>query len=72
MSSTKEPLDAAMTIKLTATDNPNLRTIMPHHHRVSPPAGATSVADVQAAIGAMGVNIPITNQVRSQVNEFSK
>lgn len=72
MSNTKEPLDAAMTIKLTATDNPNLRTIMPHHHRVSPPAGATSVADVQAAIGAMGVNIPITNQVRSQVYEFSK
>ena len=72
MSVTKEPLDAAMSIKLTATDNPNLRTLMPHHHRVNPPAGATSIADVQAGLAGMGVDIPITNQVRSQVYEFTK
>ncbi len=72
MSVPKEPLDAAMSISLTATDNPNLRTLLPHHHRVSPPAGATGVAEVQAAMAGMGVDIPITNQVRSQVYEFSK
>ena len=72
MSVTKEPLDAAASIKLTATDNPNLKTVMPHHHRVSPPTGATSVEDVQAGLASMGVNIPITNQARSQVYQFSK
>lgn len=72
MSVTKEPLDAAASIKLTATDNPNLRTLMPHHHRVTPPAGATSVEDVQAGLSSMGVDIPITNQERSQVYQFSK
>lgn len=72
MSVTKEPLDAAASIKLTAADNPNLRTLMPHHHRVTPPAGATSVDDIQAGLANMGVDIPITNQVRSQVYQFSK
>jgi L-ascorbate metabolism protein UlaG (beta-lactamase superfamily) len=67
-----EPRDVAMAIKLTTTDNPNLKTLMPHHHRVTPPAGATTVNEVQAALGALGVNIPITNQVRTQVYEFSK
>ena len=67
-----EPLDVAMAIKLTMTDNPNLRTLMPHHHRVSPPAGATTVGEVQAALATLGVDLPITDQVRSQVYEFSK
>jgi L-ascorbate metabolism protein UlaG (beta-lactamase superfamily) len=67
-----EPMDVAMMIKLTTTDNPNLKTLMPHHHRVMPPPGSTTVAEVQAALAAMGVNIPITDQVRTQVYEFSK
>ena len=67
-----EPLDVAMAIKLTMTDNPNLRTLMPHHHRVSPPAGATTVGEVQVALATLGVDLPITDQVRSQVYEFSK
>jgi L-ascorbate metabolism protein UlaG (beta-lactamase superfamily) len=67
-----DPMDAAMSIKLTATENPNLRTLMPHHHRVRPAAGATTVADVEAALRAMGVNLPILDQVRTQVYEFRK
>jgi L-ascorbate metabolism protein UlaG (beta-lactamase superfamily) len=67
-----EPADVAMAIKLTATDNPNLRTLMPHHHRVTPPAGATTVAEVQSALAGQGVSIPVLNQVRSQVYEFSR
>ena len=67
-----EPMDVAMMIKLTTTDNPNLKTLMPHHHRVMPPPGSTTVAEVQAALAAMGVNIPITDQLRTQVYEFSK
>jgi L-ascorbate metabolism protein UlaG (beta-lactamase superfamily) len=67
-----EPMDVAMAIRLTMTDNPNLRTLMPHHHRISPPPGATTVEDVQAALSAMGIGIPITNQERSRVYEFTK
>jgi L-ascorbate metabolism protein UlaG (beta-lactamase superfamily) len=72
MGTDHEPLDIATSIRLVMTDNPNLSTLLPHHHRISPPAGATSVADVQAALDSMGIGIPITDQVRSQVYEFTK
>lgn len=72
MSADHEPLDIAMSIALTMNDNPNLTTIMPHHHRVSPPAGAVTTADVRAALDSMGIGLPIFEQQRSQVYEFSK
>jgi hypothetical protein len=67
-----EPLDVASAIRFTMAENPNLKTLMPHHHRVSPPAGATTAAEVQAALSGMGIGIPITEQVRTQVYEFTK
>jgi L-ascorbate metabolism protein UlaG (beta-lactamase superfamily) len=72
MNPATEPMDVAMAISLTMTNNPNLVSLMPHHHRVTPPPGSTSVAEVQEALGAMGIYTPITDQVRSQVYEFSK
>ncbi|MFN0074388.1 MAG: MBL fold metallo-hydrolase [Chloroflexota bacterium] len=72
MSSSHEPLDIAMAVKLMMTDNPNLQTLMWHHNVPEPPATGTTVAEVQSVLGAMGIGIPITNQVRSQVYEFSK
>jgi L-ascorbate metabolism protein UlaG (beta-lactamase superfamily) len=72
MDGSHEPLDIAMSIRLVTTNNANLSTLMPHHHRVDPPPGATTVADVQNTLGAMGITIPITNQVRSQVYTFTK
>lgn len=67
-----EPKDIALAVKLVATDNPNLKTLMPHHHRVTPPPGATTIAEVRAALDAAGVNLPIINQQPGQVFEFSK
>lgn len=72
MSPTMEPQDIALAVKLVTTENPNLKTLMPHHHRVSPPAGATTIAEVRAALDAAGIKIPITNQQLGQVYEFSK
>ena len=67
-----DPIDVATAIRLTMTDNPNLNTLMPHHHRVDPPAGATTVTDVQTALSSMGISTPITSQVRSQIYSFTK
>ncbi len=67
-----EPRDAGMAIKLVTTGNPNLKTLMPQHHRVTPPPGALTVADVRAMLDAMGIRIPITDPVRKQVYEFTK
>ncbi len=72
MSGDKEPLDAAATIRYTMNNNPNLKTLIPHHHRVNPPSGATTIADVQAALGTMGITTPIIEPVRSQVYSFTK
>lgn len=72
MHPTQEPKDAALAVKHVMTDNPNLKTLIPHHHRVTPPAGATTIAEVRAALDAWGISIPITNPVRGQVYEFRK
>ena len=72
MGADHEPLDIAMTMRLVMTDNPNLTTLIPHHHRVTPPPGATTIADVHAALGAMGIALPITDVVHGQVYRFSK
>jgi L-ascorbate metabolism protein UlaG (beta-lactamase superfamily) len=72
MHPTGEPRDAGMAIRLATTGNPNLKTLMPQHHRVKPPAGALTVADVRAVLDSMGIRIPITDPVRKQVYEFAK
>ena len=67
-----EPLDIAMSVKLMMTDNPNLKMLMPHHHRVNQQPGQTWFPDVRAALDSMGVSLPITEQVRSEVYTLTK
>jgi L-ascorbate metabolism protein UlaG (beta-lactamase superfamily) len=73
MNASTDPVDVATAIKLTGTDNPNLKTLIPHHHRVQVAAGGTTIADVQGAMGQVGAPaIEITEPVRSQVYTFTK
>jgi len=72
MSPTGEPRDIGMAVKLVTTGNPNLKALLPHHHRVTPPPGAPTVADVRAMLDSMGIRIPITDPVRKQVYTFAK
>lgn len=72
MSPTMEPQDIALAVKLVTTENPNLKSLMPHHHRVTPQAGQTTVAEARVALDAVGIRIPIINQQLGQVYEFSK
>jgi L-ascorbate metabolism protein UlaG (beta-lactamase superfamily) len=70
MGADKEPLDFAEQVKLLKTDNTNLKTVFPHHNRVAPPAGATTVADVQAAMDKMQVGLQVTQPPLGQVVTF--
>jgi L-ascorbate metabolism protein UlaG (beta-lactamase superfamily) len=72
MGADHEPMDIAMMVKLLQTENPNLKMVIPHHNRVTPPAGQTTVAEVQAAIDAMGLNVPVMQPNLSQVYSFTK
>jgi L-ascorbate metabolism protein UlaG (beta-lactamase superfamily) len=72
MGADHEPMDFAMSVKLLQTENPNLKMVIPHHNRVTPPAGQTTVADVQAAIDAMGLGVQVMQPNLSQVYSFNK
>ena len=72
MGADHEPLDFAIQVKLLQTENPNLKMVIPHHNRVNPPAGQTTVAEVQAAIDAMGLGIQVMQPNLSQVYSFTK
>lgn len=66
MGSDHEPIDFAQQVKLLKSENPNLTTVFPHHNRVTPPAGDTTVAQVQSAIDAMGVDQKVTQPPLNQ------
>jgi L-ascorbate metabolism protein UlaG (beta-lactamase superfamily) len=70
MGADTEPIDFAEQVKMISSDNPNLTTVFPHHNRVDPPAGQTRVADVQAAMDAMGVRMQVTQPPLGQVVTF--
>lgn len=67
----REPLDAAAAIALTATDNPNLATVIPHHRRLDSPPGATTIGEVEAALKAQALAIPILDVERGAVYSFA-
>src|SRR6266536_1145187 len=60
MAAGHEPIDVANSIRLTMTDNPNLKTLLPHHHRVNQQPNGTWFPDVRAALDSMGISTPIT------------
>lgn len=59
MSAGKDPQDLVEEIKMLRTDNPNLKTIIPHHHRLQVPPGGTTPADVAAAVQAAGLPVQV-------------
>lgn len=67
-----EPQDVGMAVKLVMTNNPNLKTLLPHHHRITPPLGALSVAGVRTVLDSMQIPIPIIDPVPMQVYTLSK
>ncbi len=50
LNSDRDPSDVAQMVRLLSTDNPNLSKVIPHHNRVQPPAGATTIAQMEEAI----------------------
>ena len=72
LNGSREPMDFAMQVKLVQTGNPDLGMVMPHHHRVDPQPGQTTIAEAQAAIDALGLGIQITAPALGQVYSFTK
>jgi L-ascorbate metabolism protein UlaG (beta-lactamase superfamily) len=72
LGSTKEPMDYAMAVKLLQTNNPNLKAVFPGHHEFAPRTGATTVADAQQSVDAMGLGIRVTEPAPGVTYPFSK
>lgn len=54
LSSGMIPRDVALMAKMLSEENPNLKTVMPLHHRLKPPEGR-SPADLGKALAELGV-----------------
>ncbi|MEW6689263.1 MAG: MBL fold metallo-hydrolase [Pseudomonadota bacterium] len=67
-----EPLDAATAVKLVASKSPNLKALIPHHHRVTPPPGTPGAAEMRKALDSLGVSLPITMLAPKQAIELKK
>jgi len=70
MGADHEPIDFAEQVKMIKNENPNLKAVFPHHNRVNPPAGQTTVAEVQSAIDDMGLGIQVTQPPLGQPVTF--
>ncbi len=67
------PDDAAFATKLLMTDNPNLKTVVPQHHRIKgrPPWMGTP-AEFEAAIKKLGINVNVLSPVVGKAYTLSK
>jgi L-ascorbate metabolism protein UlaG (beta-lactamase superfamily) len=55
---THEPRDSAMIVKYMTNNNPNLKTVFPHHHRLQPqPGGLFRPSDLKTEIDRLGINV---------------
>ncbi|MBI2359491.1 MAG: MBL fold metallo-hydrolase [Deltaproteobacteria bacterium] len=72
LSGNRDPKDAAQMVRLLLTDNPNLKTVLPHHHRVKPPKGAASPEQMEAEIKKLGLPVTFLNPELGKVYTFTK
>ena len=59
MSAPKDPQDLVEEIRMLRTGNPNLKTVIPHHHRLQVPPGGTTPAIVAAAVKRAGLPVRV-------------
>jgi L-ascorbate metabolism protein UlaG (beta-lactamase superfamily) len=72
LSNGRDPEDLVEQARLLRTDNPNLKTVIPHHVRLQPPPGAHNAADVEAAFKASGLPITVIKPEFHKVYELKK
>ena len=72
LSGNRDPKDAAQMVRLLMNDNPNLKTVLPHHHRVKPAKGAASPEQMEAEIKKLGLPVTFINPEVGKVYSFTK
>ncbi len=72
LSGNRDPQDIVQMVRLLRTENPNLKTIIPHHHRLQPPPGAPTPAVMESALKTAGLPVTVLNPDLSKVYELTK
>ncbi len=72
INSDRDPLDVAQMVRLLRTENPNLTTVIPHHQRVVPPAGATTIAQMEESILSLNQPVTVLRLTRGQIVQLRK
>jgi L-ascorbate metabolism protein UlaG (beta-lactamase superfamily) len=72
ISGNHEPRDAAMIAKFMTNNNPNLKTIFPHHHRLQPQPGGVRPTDLRDAMERMGLRLQFVEPVPLQPYTLTK
>jgi L-ascorbate metabolism protein UlaG (beta-lactamase superfamily) len=68
----RDPQDLVEQARLLRTDNPNLKTVIPHHWRLQPPPGAHTPEDVAMAFKASGMPVTVIKPEFKKVYELTK
>jgi L-ascorbate metabolism protein UlaG (beta-lactamase superfamily) len=72
LSSNRDPKDFAEMVRLLLTNNPSLKTVLPHHHSVKPQPGRPSPQDAEAAVKTLGLPVEFLNPVLQRSYTFPK
>jgi len=72
LSGDRDPQDMVHMVRFLQTDNPNLKTIIPHHHRLKPPQGTPTPADVEKAFKAARLTVKVLDPEMGKVYELTK
>ncbi len=72
LSGNQDPKDIVHMVRLLRTENPNLKTVIPHHHRLQPPLGAITPAAMEAALKDAGLPVTVLNPDLRRVYELTK
>ncbi|MBI4611873.1 MAG: MBL fold metallo-hydrolase [Candidatus Rokubacteria bacterium] len=68
----RDPQDIVHMVRLLRSENPNLKTVIPHHHRLKPPPGASTPADLETTLKASGLPVTLLNPELGKVYELSR
>jgi L-ascorbate metabolism protein UlaG (beta-lactamase superfamily) len=72
LASRRDPMDLAHMVRLLRTENPNLKTVIPHHHRVKTPPGAASPEAFEEALNALKLPVTFLNPELGKSYSFTK
>ena len=72
ISTNRDPQDIVHMVRFLRTENPNLKTIIPHHHRLKPPPGAPTPADMERVLKAAGLPVTVLNPELGKAYDLTK